>query len=80
MGMFWEKEKKPEESRFKEVYYTERKTSADGEINEYIIQDQVTGVHYYQTLTYVSSGKTVSTIPLLDRDGKPLVGELESNF
>ena len=77
MGMFWEKEQKSH--RFKEVYSARRKTSRNGEIDEYIIQDQVTGVNYYQAVMF-SVGKTFTTIPLLDRDGRPLVGELESNF
>ena len=81
MGMFWEKENKPEENRFKEIYCAKRKTSSFATFHEFIIQDQETGILYYQTVSDRGSGNAnISTIPLLDLNGKPMIGDLKLDF
>lgn len=75
MKMFGKKREK--ENRFKELYFSSRKTSSHRNVDEFIIQDQITGVCYYQTvMSGMSGADNVATIPLLDKDGRPLVEEV----
>ena len=63
---------KMKNDRFKEVYCALRTSEIIQRTHrDSIFKDEITGVLYLQT----SSDNGLSVIPLVDRDGKPLVDE-----